>query len=413
MDLSSTTHYIDKENNPPTIPPSSRPNPIASRKNNSPVNMTLSSDDADKENTVSRPTLSKHPVLDTVPAFGKQQMANQLRPADDSLKAVATVKISKVTSTTAPSAHASTTAVACATALVRQPSSCYNGKPSPSSQPPTWTLADFEIGKPLGKGKYGRVYLAREKRSKYLVGLKVLFKDQLVEGQVEHQLRREIEIQSHLRHPNILRLFGYFHDEHRVFLILEFAAQGELYQHLRNRKPFDEPRAARYAASVAHALLYCHSKHVIHRDIKPENILLSANGDVKIADFGWSVHAPGDRRMTYCGTLDYLPPEMVEQRAHDHTVDLWTLGVLIYEFLTGSPPFEAASNLETHRKIVTVNYTIPRNSMSELAADLIGRLLVKQPNERLALRDVLRHPWISIHASGTVQRLQQLKPVKS
>lgn len=88
------------------------------------------------------------------------------------------------------------------------------------------------------------------------------------------------------------------------------------------------------------ALIYLHSKHIIHRDIKPENLLLSSTGDLKIGDFGWSVHAPSNRRTTLCGTLDYLPPEMVEGREHGAKVDLWALGVLAYEFLVGKPPFE-------------------------------------------------------------------------
>lgn len=91
----------------------------------------------------------------------------------------------------------------------------------------TWTLADFDIGKPLGKGKFGNVYLAREKRSKFIVALKVLFKDMIKNFNNEHQVRREIEIQSHLRHPNILRMYGYFHDEQRVYLILEYAPKGK------------------------------------------------------------------------------------------------------------------------------------------------------------------------------------------
>lgn len=105
-------------------------------------------------------------------------------------------------------------------------------------------MNDFDIGRPLGKGKFGNVYLAREKSSKYIVALKVLFKSQLQKYGVEHQLRREIEIQSHLRHPNILRLYGYFYDSKRVFLILEYAAKGELYKELRRDGKFPEPRAS-------------------------------------------------------------------------------------------------------------------------------------------------------------------------
>lgn len=105
-----------------------------------------------------------------------------------------------------------------------------------------WTLSDFEIGRPLGKGKFGNVYLAREKRSRYIIALKVLFKKELQRANVEHQLRREIEIQTHLRHRNILRMFGYFHDESRVYLILEYAPGGELYKLLTSQpnKHFSE-----------------------------------------------------------------------------------------------------------------------------------------------------------------------------
>lgn len=338
------------------------------------------------------------------------QPANQLKASRNFTNTPNDGKVTNQLPPVPSSSRSSSTAATLNTAVARPVTYPHGGGPLHVSPPRAWTLDDFEIGKPLGKGKYGSVYLAREKRTKYIVGLKVLFKNQLIKGQVEHQLRREIEIQSHLRHPNILRLFGYFHDQHRVFLILEFAAHGELFTHLRDANKFDEPRAARYAASVAHALDYCHSKHVIHRDIKPENILVSLDGDIKIADFGWSVHAPSDRRNTFCGTVDYLPPEIVEQRTYDHTVDLWSLGVLIYEFLVGAPPFEKTSSRSTYQRIVSVDYTIPRRSMSSLAADLIGRLLVKEPHERLPLRDVLRHPWILTHAKDTVHKLQQLKP---
>jgi len=261
-----------------------------------------------------------------------------------------------------------------------------------------WTLADFDIGRPLGKGKFGNVYLAREKKSKYIVALKVLFKSQLQKAQVEHQLRREIEIQSHLRHPNILRLFGYFYDETRIYLILEFAPRGEMYKSLQKqpKQRFDEPRSAKYIRQMSDALKYCHSKKVIHRDIKPENLLLDMKGELKIADFGWSVHAPSSRRATMCGTLDYLPPEMIEGNTHDDKVDLWSLGVLTYEFLVGKPPFEAENNNETYRRITKVDLKFPAH-VSEGARDIITQLLRKDPNQRISLDKCLEHPWILEH----------------
>lgn len=121
------------------------------------------------------------------------------------------------------------------------------------------------------------------------------------------------------------------------------------------------------------ALECCHSRKVIHRDIKPENILLGYNGELKIADFGWSVHAPSSRRATMCGTLDYLPPEMVLHKSYDQTVDLWCLGVLTYEFLVGRPPFENDDTKQTYSRIVDVKYSFP-DHVSELARDFVGRV---------------------------------------
>lgn len=258
-----------------------------------------------------------------------------------------------------------------------------------------WCLENFDIGRPLGKGKFGNVYLARERQSKFILALKVLFKKQLEKAGVEHQLRREVEIQSHLRHPNILRLYGYFHDSSRVYLILEFAPKGELYSELQRCVCFPEARSATYIMELADALNYCHTKNVIHRDIKPENLLLGGNGELKIADFGWSVHTLSSRRSTLCGTLDYLPPEMIEGKTHDEKVDLWSLGVLCFEFLVGKPPFETKSHEETYRKISRVEYTYPAQSnIGAGAKDLVARLLKHNPNHRLPIQGVLSHPWV-------------------
>lgn len=208
-----------------------------------------------------------------------------------------------------------------------------------------WSKNDFELGAPLGKGKFGRVYVAREKKTKFMVAMKVMFKSELISGRVEKQVLREIEIQSRLkwvirtfsavhlhslpkhmlfydeslmyidypsRHPNILRLFTWFHDEKRIYLALEIASEGELYKHLQRAKHsrFPEDRAARYTYQVADALNYCHVNNVIHRDLKPENLMLTHDDKIKLADFGWSAHTRSNKRKTMCGTLDYLPPEM-------------------------------------------------------------------------------------------------------
>lgn len=174
-----------------------------------------------------------------------------------------------------------------------------------------WQLKDFEIGRPLGKGKFGSVYLARTgpKKNKpneppMICAIKVLFKSQLQKYGVEHQLRREIEVQFNVKHEYVLPMYGYFWDAKRVFLVLEFASGGELYANMQKKGTFSQTETATYIYEICEALKVCHANDVWHRDIKPENILIGYHGELKLADFGWSVHGTG-KRQTMCGTPDY------------------------------------------------------------------------------------------------------------
>jgi len=259
---------------------------------------------------------------------------------------------------------------------------------------PRWTLGDFEVGRKLGAGRFGNVYLAREKVSRCLVALKVLEKAQLEREGIVHQLRREIEIQRYLRHENILQLFGYFFDDARIYLITEFANQGQLYSHQKEQdgERFSENQAATFVLQLAGAVRYCHESGVIHRDLKPENLLLH-HGQIKICDFGWSVHADSSRRTTMCGTLDYLSPEMLSNETHSYEVDLWSLGVLAYELIAGQPPFQADTLDETTQRISDIDLTFP-DFVSDQAKAFIKKLLRKDPRSRLSIESILRHPWI-------------------
>ncbi|CAD7942276.1 unnamed protein product [Amoebophrya sp. A25] len=256
-------------------------------------------------------------------------------------------------------------------------------------------INDFEIGKHLGRGKFGSIYVARERFSQYVCALKVLQKKQLIKHCVEKQLQREIEIQSHLRHPNILRMYNWFHDSKRIYLILELAPGGELFDLLQKRGRFSEARAAWYLSQMVHAIKYIHEKNVIHRDIKPENILLGLRDTLKMSDFGWSVHlgAPHQKRTTFCGTLDYLPPEMVNETSYTKDIDTWALGILLYEFINGRAPFESRDAQETYRKI---KYRPPEfmPDISKDAKDLINSMLEKDPKKRLSLENVRAHKFL-------------------
>lgn len=280
-------------------------------------------------------------------------------------------------------------------------------------QPYEWSTKDFELGAPLGRGKFGRVYLAREKQTKFMVAMKIMFKAELQKGNVQRQVLREVEIQSRLKHPNILRLYTWFHDDERVYFALELASQGELYKHLRNSKNqrFDDKRAAKYTYQVADALNYCHLNKVIHRDLKPENILLTSTDDVKLADFGWSAHTMSNKRKTLCGTLDYLPPEMVNGAAYNNSVDQWCLGILCYEFVVGKAPFEAPDNEKTYENIRRMEVHYP-SFVSTGAKDVISKLLRKSSEARMTLVEVMKHPWIKENMALRNADLEKLRIAK-
>jgi aurora kinase len=262
--------------------------------------------------------------------------------------------------------------------------------PEPKSD---WKLADFEILHKLGGGQYGAVFLASVKGSNFIVALKKLSIAQIVEHEIIVQLRREVEIAFNTRHKYVLRTFGYFYDETDIYLILEPCARGMLYSALNKVKKFDPPTAARYVAQLAEALLYLHQHHILHRDIKPENILLDHLNNIKLADFGWSVHDPKNRRKTSCGTPEYFPPELVDRQPYDTSADLWCLGVFCYELLVGKTPFFAEKQEVIFQNIQAMQYEIPETVPPE-ARDMIRSLLQRQGASRLSLTRVVHHPFL-------------------
>lgn len=262
--------------------------------------------------------------------------------------------------------------------------------PAPKS---SWTINDFELLHKLGGGNYGDVYLASVKSCNYVVAIKKLEIEKLVKFDVASQLRREIEIAFHTRHKYLLRTFGYFFDRTDVYLVMEPCSRGMLYSELNRVKRFQPQQAAKFVAQLAEALMYLHQHHILHRDIKPENILLDHNDNIKLADFGWSVHDPTNRRKTSCGTPEYFPPEIVARQMYDTSADLWCLGVFAYEMLVGKTPFADDEQEQVYSKIKRGTFDMP-DVMPPEAKDFVASLLVKSGTSRLALHRAVQHPFL-------------------
>ncbi|KAF1849947.1 Pkinase-domain-containing protein [Cucurbitaria berberidis CBS 394.84] len=288
--------------------------------------------------------------------------------------------------------------------------------PSLASHPhPSLSAHDFEVGGTLGRGKFGRVYLARHLSTNYVCALKILSKSQCINQEEEKLIRRELEIHQNLAHKNILKFLSWFHDEEKIYLVLEYAAGGSLYSKLTKQPKgrFDERTTAQYIAQMAEALRYMHSKNIMHRDIKPENILLGFHNEIKLADFGYSVHSDSGFRSTVCGTLDYLSPEVAvmllkpgkTREYYSKAIDQWSLGVLTYELLVGKPPFEQKSSKATQKKIANFkgNGLKFPGHVSKGAEDLIQELLNLDAEKRMSLDDVLVHAWIVRHTEKSAQ----------
>eukprot|EP01061_Rhynchopus_euleeides_P023530 TRINITY_DN38271_c0_g1_i1.p1 TRINITY_DN38271_c0_g1~~TRINITY_DN38271_c0_g1_i1.p1 ORF type:complete len:316 (+),score=146.75 TRINITY_DN38271_c0_g1_i1:136-948(+) len=259
-------------------------------------------------------------------------------------------------------------------------------------------MDDFDVGKQIGQGRYGSVFVARDKRTNAIVALKRLNIQSIVEGKILHQVERELEIMHRLQHPNILRLYTYFTDKECITLVVEYAARGDLWSILQTKGRFSLQMTAKLVAQLADAIAHAHKNNVIHRDIKPENLLLDYKKNLKVADFGWSVLDQQPKRRTYCGTPDYISPEMAADKTYGFEVDNWCIGVFAYECLYGQAPFQAEDDNERTEKILKQEYSFPETQnpqVPEEARDLVRRLLQVDPRKRMCLQDVMQHPFIT------------------
>jgi len=217
----------------------------------------------------------------------------------------------------------------------------------------------------------------------------------IVENQMNEQFKREIQILYSLRHIRIVKLHFDFTDGKSMYLGMEFASGGSLFEKLRKAGKLGTEQACRYFLEICEALDYLHhlSQKVIHRDIKPENILLDSDDHVKLGDFGWANHYNGQKRDTFCGTLEYLSPEMIMGTGHDESVDMWCMGVLLYEMTTGKSPFGSNSKETTCRMILAVDIRFPKDLDND-ACDLIKILCKRKPAERLTVSAAMSHRFV-------------------
>uniref|UniRef100_A0A7E4ZT04 Aurora kinase n=1 Tax=Panagrellus redivivus TaxID=6233 RepID=A0A7E4ZT04_PANRE len=252
----------------------------------------------------------------------------------------------------------------------------------------SYVIDDFEVAGVLGKGGFGKVVFAREKRTQYPVALKMLEKKTFVTEKSLKQLCRELELQYHLKHPNILRMHAFFFDVQTVYIVLEACQSGNVFTLVRkNPEGLASPLASYIVDSVAAALEYCHKYKVVHRDLKPENILLDDKGVPKLADFGFCVRVVGPDRESIHGTAEYVTPEMLHEdnhHRHNYKVDNWAVGVLMYELLNGRSPFYAEGDYAIFSKIK--KGVIPESKrVPDWAMNLIRGLLTINVKDRMEL----------------------------
>ena len=214
------------------------------------------------------------------------------------------------------------------------------------------------------------------------------------------QIKKEIEIMYRLNHPHIIKLYSHFEDDEDFCLIMEYASRGQLYSFIKKQKQLNQISAKQYIKEIISAVKYLHSLDppIIHRDIKPENILLDSNGNCKLCDFGWACfdndkNEENNRDNIY-GTLEYLAPEVINETTQGKGVDIWALGVLLFEMLTGRPPFKIDKDkldlYKNNSEMWKINWT---DDFPRLAKDLVSKILVLNPDDRPSLDQILSHQW--------------------
>jgi RAC serine/threonine-protein kinase len=261
------------------------------------------------------------------------------------------------------------------------------------------TLEDFAMLRVLGKGTFGKVVLCRDKETNDLYAMKILKKDVIVaKDEITHTMT-ENRVLRGMQHPFLTSLRYSFQTETRLCFVMEYVNGGELFFHLSKDRIFDEVRSRFYGSEIILAVGYLHEQHIVYRDLKLENLLLDAQGHIKLTDFGLCKEdvGYGSTTRTFCGTPEYLAPEVLEDNDYGRAVDWWGVGVVMYEMLCGRLPFYHRSHEELFEAILTQEVKFP-SRISELAKAVLTQLLQKDPGQRLGgskrdVEEVKEHPF--------------------
>ena len=262
---------------------------------------------------------------------------------------------------------------------------------------PEATIKDFTVLGTIGEGSFGKVSLVRHNKTGSQYAIKQISKLNKNNQEGKTYFRREIEIMYKIHQSNVVRLFNHFEDNEYCYFVMEYVENGNLFcqPQWKNNHCFLSTDVAKIIKEVICAVYYLHNMNppIIHRDIKPENVLIDKDGVAKLTDFGWSNYVDSKEiRSTYCGTPVYLAPEMIKEIGHDEHLDIWCIGVLLFELLTGNVPFKGKDIQSLNNNILSLKISWPKD-IDPIAKNLIFKILKPNPNERISLRDMLKHPF--------------------
>jgi len=255
-------------------------------------------------------------------------------------------------------------------------------------------LKNYNLGRTLGIGTFGKVRIAEHKHTGHKVAIKILNRRQMRTMEMEEKAKREIKILRLFIHPHIIRLYEVIYTPTDIFVVMEYCKYGELFDCIVEKGRLQEDEARRIFQQIISGVEYCHRNMVVHRDLKPENLLLDSKYNVKLADFGLSnVMHDGHFLKTSCGSPNYAAPEVISGKLYaGPEVDVWSCGVILYALLCGTLPFDDDNIPNLFKKIKGGIYILPSH-LSALARDLIPRMLVVDPMKRITIREIREHPW--------------------